>query len=60
MSAADYNRAVSDCAYTIARIAERAAALPAESPAQRRRVAEMLLLIAAELRALEIVEGVKR
>ena len=54
MSVADHNRAVQLCADTVARIAVRAAAAPCDSPAQRRRLVEMLEMIADEIEKLKV------
>ena len=55
MSAADYNRAISDCAWIIAEAAVRAAAKPLESPLHRRMIVEAMVVIADEITALKMV-----
>ena len=57
MTLADHNRAVTICAGTVAKIAVRAAALPCDSPVQRRRVVNLLAEIAVELRTLTLKTG---
>lgn len=59
MSLSGHNRAVQLCADTVARIAVRAAAMPCDSPAQRRRLCETLLVIADEIATLKIEKVVE-
>ena len=57
MSVVDHNRAVTLCTDTIAKISVRAAAAPCDSPAQRRKLVELLDVIADEILTLKIQIG---